>query len=909
MRIRNLLREIIGLALVFWGAFLSVCLGSYAPTDPSINQVVARGYEIKNLAGLIGAYIGGLLVEVFGVTAWAWPVVCFYLAVFAFFGLLGLSPWRWVAVALFMVCAMTWAATPWVGPSLAVGPVSGGGLIGSGLYVWSMAWLKTYGTVILWVFLTLTAFQLALGLTWTHLPRALGRRLIEGREERVAARQASASTKEAMAEPLILPKARAQRTAKVAPEMRPAPEPAPAQIAPAVAARPEPTPPPAQAEPAAEEPRPQRPGFLPDVPEPEPAAAGEGGFLSRLFKRKDKAEAVPPPAADDADFDAFLHGAQSPAKVAPSRLPEPAPTPLAPPPAPVPEGLSDFSIDFLRRPPATGSDVSSGAIEPAAGPEPIVEDLTDAVEPRLILRSEPESVEPEPVLDLARLIDREPPEAVESLIEEVEELDFPAPRPPARRSLQLPAAGLLTPGGPAVSAVNMAALEVMAKSLMASLSDFGVRGEVTNIVPGPVVTMFEYKPAPGIKISRITSLCDDLALAMKALAVRIEAIPGKDTVGIEIPNEERQTVFLREVVEADAFQKAKSKLTLALGKDLRGHPFCADLARMPHLLVAGATGAGKSVCLNAIILSLVYKATPEEVKLLLVDPKRIELSVYRELPHLIHPVVAEMSMAKSALEWAVAEMDRRYECMARLGARNVDGYNMKLAAMNFEDHPDLADLEPMPYLVIIIDELADLMITAGKDAEMAIVRLAQLARAAGIHLILATQRPSVDVVTGLIKANFPSRIAFQVTSKHDSRTILDTNGAEYLLGRGDSLYKPSGGKLMRLHGAFVSEDEIARVVDFWRGQCPQRFGVDFAAWQDEAKGEGDSEGRGAEGDELYPQAVEFVVSQGKASISLIQRRFRIGFNRAARFIEQMEMDGLLGPQEGSKPRSVIKGLD
>ncbi|KHK04388.1 DNA translocase FtsK [Desulfovibrio sp. TomC] len=452
-----------------------------------------------------------------------------------------------------------------------------------------------------------------------------------------------------------------------------------------------------------------------------------------------------------------------------------------------------------------------------------------------------------------------------------------------------------------------------AESLITCLNDFGIQGEVMRVVPGPVVTMFEVKPAPGVKISRIVGLSVDLALSMKALAVRIDPIPGKDTVGVEIPNAKRQTVYFREILDAEVFRSSSSHLTLAIGKDIQGRPHVADLARMPHLLVAGATGSGKSVCINGILLSILYKATPDQVKLLLVDPKRIELSVYNDLPHLVHPVVTETAMAKSALDWAVAEMDRRYEAMALLGVRNIAGYNEKLEKLGDNRDPELAELEPLPYLVIVIDELADLMMTAAKEVEVSIVRLAQLARAGGIHLILATQRPSVDVVTGLIKANFPTRISFQVTSKHDSRTILDAVGAEYLLGRGDMLYKPSGGKTVRMHGAFVSDEETAAVVEFWKSRAAPSYKLDFSEWQ--KGGEGGSGDLGGEGgddtasDAIYPQAVDFVMEQGKASISLIQRRFRIGFNRAARFIEQMERDGLLGPQEGSKPRSVIRNKE
>ncbi|MFN2342206.1 MAG: DNA translocase FtsK [Desulfonatronovibrio sp.] len=457
--------------------------------------------------------------------------------------------------------------------------------------------------------------------------------------------------------------------------------------------------------------------------------------------------------------------------------------------------------------------------------------------------------------------------------------------------------------------VGPARLEEMAQTLKSCLEDFSVQGEVQHVQPGPVVTMFEYKPAPGIKISRIANLGDDLALALKATAVRIVApIPGKDSIGVEIPNEHRQMVYLREIFEHPSFARSKFKIPLALGKDIQGQAKVEDLSRMPHLLVAGATGAGKSVCLNSLILSMIFRFSPDELKLLLIDPKRIELAVYNDLPHLVHPVVTDMHLAKNALDWAIYEMESRYDLMARMGVRNIEGYNQKLASMGDERPEGMEDLENMPYLVLIIDEMADLMLTAAKEVEVDIVRLAQLARASGIHIIIATQRPSVDVVTGIIKANFPSRIAFQVSSKHDSRTILDSIGAEYLLGHGDMLFKSSGGQLQRTHGAFVDEDEIARVVEFWKNKSHPEFELDFADWK---KNEGgDSSGPGGSDpiidDPKYAQAVEFIMDQGKGSISLIQRRFRIGYNKAALFIEQMEKDGILGPQEGSKPRQVLK---
>ena len=487
----------------------------------------------------------------------------------------------------------------------------------------------------------------------------------------------------------------------------------------------------------------------------------------------------------------------------------------------------------------------------------------------------------------------------------------PAPQEKRPRApIPLPSLDLLSLPSKDAPRVRREDLEARGKALMECLKDFDIQSELVRITPGPVVTMYEVRPAPGIRVNRIANLSDDLALALKAIAVRIQApIPGSDTVGIEIPNDDREIVNFRELASSEDFRKGCGPLTMILGKDIAGRPFMADLTRMPHLLVAGATGAGKSVCLNGILLSLLYRTQPEEMRLLLVDPKRIEMAMYADEPHLIHPVVTEMSEAKNALDWAVHEMDQRYEAMARMGVRNVASYNQRLASYNGQLPPDLADLEPLPYLVIVIDELADLMMTAAREVETSIVRLAQLARAAGIHMILATQRPSVDVVTGLIKANFPCRISFQVTSRHDSRTILDQAGAEHLLGRGDMLFKPSGGRLQRLHGPFLSDEEVQNVVGYWKHHLVPSYKVSFADWNADGAAGGSGGGSGAgdvASDPLYAEVQAFVTEQGRVSISLIQRRFKIGFNRAANMVEQLEADGIIGPADGSKPRAVVK---
>ncbi len=452
------------------------------------------------------------------------------------------------------------------------------------------------------------------------------------------------------------------------------------------------------------------------------------------------------------------------------------------------------------------------------------------------------------------------------------------------------------------------------------LLDFDIEGRVTQVHPGPVVTMFEFEPAPGIKLNRITNLSDDLALGMKALQVRIVApLPGKSTVGIEIPNIVREEVLLKEILSSPSFNELPSKIRLALGKDIFGNPVSADLAAMPHLLVAGSTGSGKSVGLNDMVLSLLFSATPAEVKMVMIDPKMLEFTLYDGIPHLITPVIVRPKAASEALRKMVAEMQRRYQLLAEKGVRNIEAYNKSLQSeKNSDKTPDTekkgqavppaasdgavrTEHTPLPYIVIFIDELADLMMVAARDVEDSITRLAQMARAAGIHLVLATQRPSVDVLTGVIKANFPARIAYCVSSKTDSRTILDANGAEQLLGKGDMLYLSAGtGKILRIHGAYVSEEETKKVVAFIKEQAAPAYENSFIE-ETASNGESSSEER----DDLYEQARELVISTGQASASFIQRRMRVGYPRAARMIEMMEEDGLIGPASGGKPREIL----
>ncbi|CAM2060381.1 DNA segregation ATPase FtsK/SpoIIIE, S-DNA-T family [Desulfovibrionales bacterium] len=802
-------REMVGLVCIFFGLFTMLSLITYDPLDPSLNQVVSSGRLVHNGAGIVGSYLAGLIVDLFGIGAFVWPIAFLALALSRFFPPLAFSQRRWAGLLLTTFCFMIWAVTPWPFERLSIVAVCGGGFFGHAVYRLGIGLITLNGALLVWLFTFFCALQLLSGLTWFSLGKRLNVRLVDflrKRQERLLRRE----------------KRRRQQEGKEAVQG----------------------------------------ACVVSVEEDDTIAAGQ-----LQISKGSQARPFILPAARSA----FL---------------------VRPAADKVSACITTSSHDIIPIAPydgtADGEDAPSGddaalsvTLSPRNGNPTVTSSLAVTVSAPTVLRSD----------------------------------NMNAPVRPGYRSPSLtlfPGLDLLTVPQRQGTAVSVEELHGMAEALVTCLADFGVQGEVQSISPGPVVTMFEYRPAPGIKISRISSLSDDLALALKATAVRIEApIPGKDLIGVEIPNLVRQTVSLRDILASEVFQGASSLLTLALGVDIADQPRTADLARMPHLLVAGATGAGKSVCLNSILLSFLFKARPDQVKLLLIDPKRIELAVYTDLPHLVHPVVTDMSLAKNALDWAVYEMEQRYDAIARMGVRNIESYNVKVgqfACSKNEASPELATLEPMPYLVIVIDELADLMLTAAKDVEMSVVRLAQLARAAGIHMILATQRPSVDVVTGLIKANFPCRISFQVTSKHDARTILDTVGSERLLGKGDMLFKPWGGKLQRMHGAFVSDEDVAAIVGFWKSQAKPEYRINFSEWNSgSVKSEG---GWGMGGDDIindpiYAKAVEFVTSQGKASISLVQRRFRIGYNKAARFIEQMEVDGYIGASDGSRPRPVF----
>src|SRR4051812_15430651 len=586
----------------------------------------------------------------------------------------------------------------------------------------------------------------------------------------------------------------------------------------------------------------------------------------------------------------------------------------------------------LRREPAFDLPAPPPVAKPASPPfvaKPVVHDEDDEAAPEA---ADPPAPAPTVVEKPSRV--SPPPAALKAAKPPARET-YP-PLGPEEEYRLPPLAHLTEPKVSTAAAVPADALEQNATLLESTLEDFGVRGEIINVRPGPVVTLYELEPAPGTKSSRVIALADDIARSMSAVSARVAVVPGRNAIGIELPNSRRETVYLRELLASPDFSGARHALALALGKTIGGEPVVADLARMPHLLVAGTTGSGKSVAINTMILSLLYRLSPEEGRLIMVDPKMLELSVFDGIPHLLSPVVTDPKKAVIALKWAVREMEERYKKMAKLSVRNIDGFNARVreakargevltrtvqtgfdretGAAVYEE--EAMGLEPLPYIVVIVDEMADLMMVAGKDIEGAIQRLAQMARAAGIHLIMATQRPSVDVITGTIKANFPTRISFQVTSKIDSRTILGEMEAEQLLGQGDMLYMAGGGRITRVHGPFVSDAEVETVVAHLKAQGQPAYLDAITAGEDEeAGGSGgaaeadtpvfDKGEFGSEGGDLYDQAVAGVLRDKKASTSYIQRRLQIGYNRAASLMERMEKEGIVGPANHAGKREIL----
>ncbi len=895
----RLLRELIGLLFLFCGLLMLLSLWSYSPLDPSFNQAVTiqSKSSIHNAAGMFGAYLAGSMVDIFGVTSFLW--IIFFLAVGS--GLVShwlvLKWYRWIGYLLLFFCVLTLSARC----DLGLHGIHGGGLAGDTLVAFSHVILSPIGSLLLWIFAFLVAMELSFSVPWLSIAGALlawtGSRLFSKTDREAGSEVPDADGQPAV--PQARPAARLRRLFK----RRSAPEDVP----------PEPR------GPLLDIMLPEDPGDAPSpVPDQDDAEShagvtpGESGQDDPVFTltlmpedQDDAPDGQVRPPLEGGGFPEHAAGgqrAESPAEDLPRPEDAEAPAgrhPLVPVPSGPPsrEGSSQAPSD------------ASGPAEPAAA-----QDANPAYA----------SLEKILVETMALQDQQREQDAGETPGKPVPPAAAPAPVLPRRRQYDMPTPALLdTPPTEAVRP-DIAKIRQQGMAIIECLKEFRVDATFANYQAGPVVTMFELRPGPGVKATRITNLANDLTRSLKAPGpVRMQApVLGTDTVGVEVPNEQRQTVYFRDIVENDAFRNAKSLLTIALGKNIGGVPFSADLAKMPHLLVAGATGKGKSVCLNAILLSLLCRARPDEVQLILIDPKRVEFSMYADLPHLVHPVVTDMDITKNALLWAIDEMNRRLELFSTVMERNISGYNKRQARLREEairtgrapvdpatgEPLDLADL---PYIVIVVDELADLMQTKRKEVEGPIARLAQLARAAGIHLIIATQRPSVDVVTGLIKANFPCRIAFQVTNGQDSRTILDCVGAEKLLGNGDMLYKPTGDGVQRLHGAFVSDREVAAMVSFWKRQQAPNYKVDFSQYGSEDQGDAAGEYAGQHrnndlmDDPLYAESVEYVLSVDKVSISGLQRRFRIGFNKAALFVEQMEQDGIIVSDPVTKQKRVV----
>ncbi|HIU18324.1 MAG TPA: DNA translocase FtsK 4TM domain-containing protein [Candidatus Avidesulfovibrio excrementigallinarum] len=980
---RRLTSEVFGLALLFWAAFLLLALLTYNPLDPSLNHVVSNAAEIHNEAGRFGAYVSGLLVDLFGCAAMIWPLAFIGWGVGCVSTSISMPWWRWVGFLLLGGCLITLGAAWNVG----IAHVRGGGMLGTQLYQQAVVLTGHHGASLLWLYVCFLALELCFGISWYDLLHGAWKRFADWAAGKGLMPKAPLqplknwweNRHRKPAEPPVIPLLHveddsgdlnplpgyadlsrpADAPQQAAPHKRkksarqdnapswlpwsapgtdtPGPghtsvaeEPARTQAAPSLRSRfaacvpwlgqksvqarqdaprqtiPVPTP----AQPDAS---------IPPIRRAQPVDLRAGARkAATLTDHRDLTAPFPPSGRDAQDaplsmgatpdqdtankglLQSFLRRVRHDDANDASAMPLPA--------DPAADAASSGASEILLQQVVDAGQASSGQersfTAADAGAPAAHDNAMQTPQARPVILSglgqttaeRPKTVQAAPVA--------QPPSQPVQL-----DLSSSEASAPSRRAYRLPPLSLLEQAGNDAAPPSPEAMEAKGDLLMQCLANFNINAELVQITPGPVVTLFELRPAPGTKVARIRNLKEDIKLSLRALSVRIETIPGADTVGVEIPNEHRSTVNFRSILASSAFQQASSLLTLGMGVSIGGEPTVAELGKMPHLLVGGATGSGKSVGVNAFLLSLLYKATPDELQLLLIDPKRVEFALYADLPHLIHPVVNEPAIAKNALEWAVHEMEQRYSLLQRAGVRNFAGYNQKIREWGDQRPAGLEDLAPLPYLVIVVDELADLMMCAGKDVEAAIVRLAQLARAAGIHLIIATQRPSVDVVTGLIKANFPSRVAFLVSNGHDSRTILDESGAEDLLGMGDMLFRPNGGKPRRLHGPFVPDSDVQAVVEFWKSQKKAEYTLDFSEWgapSADTKKSADTSGMSEE-DALYAQIIQFTLEQGKGiSISKLQRQFRIGFNKAARFMEQMQKDGIIAPPgHANRARDII----
>ena len=847
---------LLGLVLVLAALLIFLALATYQPSDPSLNTASgATGpHAVHNWTGLFGAYLSDLLLQVLGITAFFLPLWLGGLGWTWMRSRSGGSAWlRWMGTVLALVfLPAVLGLLPWRWLWLGKIPVGGTvGMLMEDLLVrylniqgaWLVAGVLACAGVCFASAVSFWAIKEGIENRWRNLV-SLHDRWRNWREERAERKEERIAEHEFQLE--------REGREDSGPQLVP-PQVIPAQL----------------------------------IPMPETELPDERpGLFARLFRRRRA------PETDPQDIPAFQRAAIQPvgdedANIGPAQRKsvrlsiweqadgEPAPAPI--------EAI-----------PVT----AQVAAMPAApvGPQ--------AVEARLgVTRFEPSAAQ----ADFVPAAHARPADEIAIHLRADAETHTATVSPKNVSGFKLPPSTLLNVGdGP--QAVREDELREEARVLVEKCAEFDVRGQVVQINPGPMVTTYEFKPEAGIKYSRVTGLADDLCLAMRAESILIERMAGKNTVGIQVPNHRRETIHLRDCLEAEVFHKAKSRLTIAMGKDINGRIITADLAGMPHVLIAGSTGSGKSVAINAMIMSLLYRTTPAQVRLILVDPKRVELGMYEGIPHLFTPIITEPKLAANALRNAVREMERRLKLLASRSVRNIDQYNKLFEGIMPSLFDEGEEEQPLPYIVIIIDELADLMMLDRANVEESITRLAQMARAVGIHLILATQRPSVDVITGLIKANIPTRISFRLATKVDSRTILDTNGAEALLGRGDMLFLPPGtSRLMRLHAPLVTEKETAAVVEFWKAQGDAEYVQGFLeSPRDERPSVDGSNSDPDENDPLFDDAVRLVFEFGRASTSLLQRRLRIGYGRAAHLIDLMERDGLVGPADGSRPRELLK---
>ena len=857
--------EIVAIALFALSALMTLCLVSYSPNDPS--WVAAGSASARNWTGRVGANVAAALFQTFGLAAALLPLLLVAAAWRRFRTRRIHAPLNRIIGLTTLTLAASSLLALYVAEPLFDRSFNAGGFVGVLVAESLKGVLNTVGTTVMLAAAAAVGLLLATNFSFVSAyertaaamanPSGAFRQNFERFQAwRAERRKRALARSEARREALAAREAEEQAAAESA-----AAAPEASTDTPAVSVK--------------------------------RGAKAESGPAAAI-KRNAAAEAVP---TREEEIRAQL--ARAEADLA-AIIIQPASASDAPPPPATRSRERDEAASPgapARRVAIPAAEDDAAEAAPRRGTRAAAPDVSDMMSTAAVVRTEPKEDEDLP-------FERNIPATA----------DAAAPAAPGKTKVNaaaplldydFPSMEYLNPAPPRREQADDELLQIAAR-VAEKCKEFNVTGQIKHICPGPVVTTYEFKPDPGVKYSRVTGLVDDLCIALEAESIRIDRLPGKPHVGIEVPNPERETIFMREVLESRQFRESDSKLTLALGKTIDGINYTADLTRMPHLLIAGATGTGKSVCLNSLVVSILYKARPDEVKFIMIDPKRLELGLYADIPHLATPIITEPKKAANALKWAVGQMEQRYKQLATWGVRNIDGYNTEVERRNnvLDFDEEGQPWKTLPYIVIIIDELADLMMTCGADVEEAITRLAQMARAVGIHLVLATQRPSVDVITGLIKANFPSRIAFRVSQKVDSRTIIDANGAEQLLGRGDMLFLPPGtSRLLRVHGAFLDENEVAKIVAHIKAQGGAPVYDETITQSDEESAEGP--GGSGERDELFEQALRICCEMKRASTSVLQRRLRIGYGRAAAILDGLEREGFIGAADGARPRPVL----